>query len=97
MCHLKYLSPFIVSLILIGCGGEPVLAPTAVDDNVPTLSFIGSSFTNQGVVKTLNISAHASNGEALTYTLISDPVNKVTGSVSGTTLTLTPEGTSLKP
>ena len=91
MYHLKYLSPFIVSLILIGCGGEPVLAPTAGDVNVPTLSFIGSSFTNQGVVKTLNISAHASNGEALTYTLISDPVNKVTGSVSGTTLTLTPD------
>ena len=77
----------LVSVLLVGCGGS---SPT---NSSPTLSSISSQSTNQSVIKTVTISASDSDGDSLTYTLSSDPVNKVTGSVSGSTLTLTPDAT----
>jgi len=75
----------LVSVLLVGCGGA--------SDGTPTLSAISSQSTNQSVIKTVSISASDSDGDSLTYTLTSDPVNKVAGSVSGSTLTLTPDAT----
>jgi len=75
----------LVSVLLVGCGGA--------SDGTPTLSAISSQSTNQSVIKTVSISASDSDGDSLTYTLTSDPVNKVAGSVSGSILTLTPDAT----
>ena len=84
----------LVSALLVGCGGASDSAPAVVDTNsTPTLSSISSQSTNQSVITTVSISASDSDGDSLTYTLTSDPVNKVTGSVSGSTLTLTPDAT----
>jgi len=76
----------LVSVLLAGCGG-------AATSGTPTLSSISSQTTNQSVIKTVSISASDSDGDALTYTLTSDPVGQVTGSVSGSTLTLIPNST----
>jgi len=84
----------LVSVLLVGCGGASDSTPAVVaDDGTPTLSAISSQSTNQSVIKTVSISASDSDGDSLTYTLTSDPVNKVAGSVSGSTLTLTPDAT----
>ena len=97
MNHSKIGSIFgsvLVSALLVGCGGASDSAPAVVDTNgTPTLSSISSQSTNQSVITTVSISASDSDGDSLTYTLTSDPVNKVTGSVSGSTLTLTPDAT----
>jgi len=78
----------LVSFLLVGCGGV-----SDSTSGTPTLSSISSQSTNQSVIKTVSISASDSDGDSLTYTLTSDPVNKVAGSVSGSTLTLTPDAT----
>jgi len=85
----------LVSVLLVGCGGGTSDSTPAVaaGDSTPTLSAISSQSTNQSVIKTVSISASDSDGDTLSYTLTSDPVNKVTGSVSGSTLTLTPDAT----
>jgi len=81
----------LVSVLLMGCGGGA--SDSTATNSTPTLSSISSQSTNQSVIKTVSISASDSDGDSLTYTLTSDPVNKVTGSVSGSTLTLTPDAT----
>jgi len=81
----------LVSVLLMGCGGGA--SDSTATKGTPTLSSISSQSTNQSVIKTVSISASDSDGDSLTYTLTSDPVNKVTGSVSGSTLTLTPDAT----
>ena len=84
----------LVSVLLVGCGGSSDATPVVVaTDGTPTLSSISSQSANQGVIKTVNISASGSDGDSLIYTLTSDPVARVTGSVSGSTLTLTPDAT----
>ena len=94
MNHSKIGSIFgsvLVSVLLMGCGGGA--SDSTATNSTPTLSSISSQSTNQSVIKTVSISASDSDGDSLTYTLTSDPVNKVTGSVSGSTLTLTPDAT----
>ena len=91
---IKLVAVFVFSLGLMACGGASDATPDNVaTNNPPTLSSISSQSTNQGVIKTVSISASDSDGDSLTYTLTSDPVNKVAGSVSGSTLTLTPDAT----
>ena len=82
-----------ISLIMIvsaatlnGCGG-------GATNSAPTLSAISSQSTAKGVIKTVSINASDSDGDALTYALTSSPTNTVTGSVSASILTLTPEST----
>ena len=65
------------------------LTVNAVNDT-PTLASISDQSTDQGVNKTLTITGADVDGDSLTYTLTSSPADKVTGSVSDTTLTLTP-------
>ena len=69
-----------------------VLTVNAVND-APVVANISQQTTAQGTAKTVTISASDPEGSSLTYTLSSNPVNKVSGSVSGTTLTLTPVST----
>jgi len=84
----------LVSAILLGCGGTSDSTPAGASGNSSlTLSSISSQSTNQSVIKTVSISASSSDGDSLTYTLTSDPVAMVTGSVSGSTLTLIPGAT----
>ena len=88
--NLKHFSLFIISMLLVSCGGESTSTPVTAN-STPTLSSISAQSTLQGVTKTVSITASDSDGDSLTYTLTSDPVDKVTGSVSGSTLTLTPD------
>ena len=81
----------LVSVLLVGCGGSSDATPAVATNNAPTLSPISSQSTSQSITKTVSITASDSDGDSLTYTLTSDPVNKVTGSVSGSTLTLVPD------
>jgi subtilisin family serine protease len=69
-----------------------VLTVAPVND-APVLGIISNQTTNQGVRKTVSISSSDADGDSLTYTLTSDPVDKVTGSVTGATLTITPADT----
>ena len=81
-------------VFLASCGGGSTSDSASSSGNVaPTLSTISSQVTNQGVIKTVAISASDSDGDSLTYTITSSPTNKVTGSVAGSTLTLTPDAT----
>ena len=69
------------------------LTVSAVND-APTLAAISNQTANQGVKKTVSISASDIDvGDTLTYTLTSNPTNKVTGSVTGSILTMTPTDT----
>jgi hypothetical protein len=92
--NLKHFSLFIISMLLVSCGGESTSTPVTAN-STPTLSSISAQSTLQGVTKTVSITASDSDGDSLTYTLTSDPVDKVTGSVSGSTLTLTPDSSYL--
>ena len=69
-----------------------VLTVNAVND-APVVANISQQTTAQGTAKTVTISASDPEGSSLTYTLSSVPTSKVSGSVSGTTLTLTPVST----
>jgi len=96
MNPIKLVAVFIFSLGLMACGGASDATPDKVaTNNPPTLSLISSQSTSQSITKTVSITASDSDGDSLTYTLTSDPVNKVTGSVSGSTLTLVPDSTYL--
>jgi subtilisin family serine protease len=66
-----------------------VLTVVAVND-APVLTAISNQTANQGVTQTVSISVSDIDGDSLTYTLTSNPVDKVTGSVTGTTLSMTP-------
>ena len=61
-----------------------------VGNTAPTLASISAQATNQSVKKTLTISAADADSDSLTYAITSSPSSKVSGSVSGSTLTLTP-------
>ena len=61
-----------------------------VGNTAPTLASISAQATNQSVKKTLTISAADANSDSLSYAITSSPSSKVSGSVSGSTLTLTP-------
>ena len=69
-----------------------VLTINAVND-VPTLAIISAQTANQGVNKVISISASDADSDSLTYTLTSDPVGKVTGTVAGSILTIKPADT----
>ena len=69
-----------------------VLTVNAVND-APVVANISQQSTAQGTAKTVTISASDPEGSSLTYSLSSVPTSKVSGSVSGTTLTLTPVST----
>jgi subtilisin-like proprotein convertase family protein len=56
----------------------------------PTLAAISAQATNQSVKKTVSITAADGDGDSLSYTVTSSPSSKVNGTVSGSTLTLTP-------
>jgi len=57
----------------------------------PTLASISAQATNQSVKKAVSITAADSDsGDTLSFTITSSPSSKVSGSVSGSTLTLTP-------
>jgi subtilisin-like proprotein convertase family protein len=66
-----------------------VLTVNAVDD-APIVASISNHTTPINTPKTVTISASDPEGSSLTYSLSSVPASKVSGSVSGTTLTLTP-------
>jgi len=83
----------LVSVLLVGCGGSSDATPVVATNNAPTLSPISSQSTSQSITKAVSITASDIDGDSLTYTLTSDPVNKVTGNVSGSTLTLVPDST----
>ena len=65
------------------------LTVTPVND-APTLAAISNQSTDADTNKTLTITAADVDGDSITYTLTSVPVDQVTGSVSGSTLTLDP-------
>jgi len=65
------------------------LTVSAVND-APTLASISTKTTNQSVKKTVTISAADADSDSLSYSITSSPSSKVSGSVSGSTLTLTP-------
>ena len=57
----------------------------------PTLAAISAQATNQSVKKAVSITAaDTDSGDTLSFTITSSPSSKVSGSVSGSTLTLTP-------
>ena len=60
---------------------------------MPTLAIISAQTANQGVNKVISISASDADSDSLTYTLTSDPVGKVTGTVAGSILTIKPADT----
>jgi subtilisin family serine protease len=94
MGYLKFGIAGCSLVFLASCGGGSTSDSASSSGNVaPTLSTISSQSTNQGVIKTVAISASDSDGDSLTYTITSSPTNKVTGSVAGSTLTLTPDAT----
>ena len=61
-----------------------------VGSSTPTLGSISAQATNQSVKKTLTIAAADADFDPLTYTVTSNPTGKVSGTVAGSTLTLTP-------
>jgi subtilisin family serine protease len=65
------------------------LTVTGVND-APSLAIISNQTTNQSVKKTASISVTDPDSLSLSYSVSSSPSGKVTGSVSGTTLTLIP-------
>ena len=65
------------------------LTVTPVND-APTLAAISDQSTDADTNTTLTIAAADVDGDSITYTLTSVPVDQVTGSVSGSTLTLDP-------
>ena len=82
---MKKLLIVLILINLAGCGGGGNSSPV-----VPILASISNQSANQGVNKIVTgISASNFSGN-VTYTLTSNPISKVSGSVSGSTLTLTP-------
>ena len=90
-------------ILLSGCGGKscssspapascsstPASSSTPVN-TAPTLASISAQATNQSVKKTVTISAADVDSDSLSYTITSSPSSTVSGSVAGSTLTLTP-------
>ena len=89
-------------ILLSGCGGKscsssspascsstPASSSTPVN-TAPTLASISAQATNQSVKKTVTISAADVDSDLLSYTITSSPLSTVSGSVAGSTLTLTP-------
>jgi subtilisin family serine protease len=64
-----------------------------VGNTAPTLAAISAQATNQSVKKTVSITAADGDGDSLSYSVASSPSSKVSGAVSGSTLTLTPLAT----
>jgi len=70
-----------------------VTAKNPPTNSPPTLLAIPAQSTLQNVNKTVSITASDPDGDTITYTVTSVPEGKVTGTVSGSTLTLIPDST----
>jgi hypothetical protein len=63
---------------------------TSIPNTAPVLATIGAQSSNEDTAKIINLAASDGEGDSLMYSATSDNA-AVTASVSGTTLTLTPE------
>ena len=86
-------------ILLSACGGKSCSSSSPAScsssssnpvNTAPTLASISAQATNQSVKKTVTISAADVDSDSLSYTITSSPSSTVSGSVAGSTLTLTP-------